>query len=120
MACLFWELISVSLGISRQDGTVVFDFSLQVKLGSTGSPVFTGSFAHGSPSERFLYLGWRDVRGAFAQRLKLPLAGITWEDVQASIDRQKRLVGTLVDHHPRVTSTGANIGGSRPIEWLLL
>ncbi len=107
------------LGAVCPNGTVVFDFVLQVKTGTSEAPILLGDFAHGPPSGRFLYLGWRNTQGAFAQRLKLPLGGITWDDIRAAWDQQKPLLGTLVDHHPRVTSTGANIGGTRPISWLV-
>jgi len=107
------------LGAPGANGTTVFELTLQVKPGATDAPVLTGEFAHGPPAGRFIYLGWRGAHGAFAQRLKLPLAGITWNDVREAHDRQQPLVGTLVDHHPRVTSTGANIGGTRPMTWAL-
>lgn len=107
------------LGKAGAKGTVVFDFALQVKDGSSEVPVLLGDFAHGPPSARFVYLGWRNEQGAFAQRLKLPLSGITWSDVREAQRRGQPLVGTLVDHHPRVTTTGANIGGMRPMVWAL-
>ncbi len=107
------------LGTAGAKGTVVFDFTLQVKAGSGDALVLTGDFAHGPPSARFIYLGWRNEQGAFAQRLKLPLSGITWSEVREARRRGEPLVGTLVDHHPRVTTTGANIGGTRPMSWRL-
>jgi Family of unknown function (DUF5990) len=107
------------LGAAGPSGTVVFNLSLQLKPGSAGAPVVTGPFAHGPSTGRFLYLGWRNAQGGFAQRLKLPLGGISWTDIGDSIGRQEPLVGILVDRHPRVTSSGANIGGSRPISWAL-
>jgi hypothetical protein len=103
-------------GIACPDGTVRFDLTLQVKPGKD-APVLLGSFAHGPPDGRFLYLAWAEADGRYAQRLKLPLGGITWDDIRAASGQNKPLVGVLVDHHPRVTSTGANIGGSRPISW---
>ena len=107
------------VGDRRPDGTVVFNLTLQVKLDGSDAPVFGGPFTHGPPSGRFLYLGWRGERGGFAQRLKLSLGTITTNDVREALARQDPLVGTLVDHHPRATSTGTNIGGSRPISWAL-
>lgn len=98
-------------------GTVVFELQFQAKSNGSDTAVLTGSFAHGPPSGRFIYLGWRDLLGGFAQRLKLPLGTITWGDICAAISVQRPLVGTLVDHHPKATSTGANIGGTRPITW---
>jgi len=106
-------------GAAGPGGVLVFDFALQLKAQDTDAPVFTGDFAHGPPAARFLYLGWRDARGAFARRLKLPLAGIGWDAVRAARERRAPLVATLVDHHPRATSTGANVGGSRPVAWAL-
>lgn len=106
-------------GVPGPDGSVVFDLTLQVKSTDSDAPVFAGTFVHGPPAGRFLYLGWRNAQGAFAQRLKLPLASITWADVRLALDKQEPLVGTLVDHHPKATSTGANIGGTRSMSWVL-
>ncbi len=104
-------------GTPGAGGGVVFEFALRAKPSASGAALLSGDFAHGPPSARFLYLGWRNVDGHFAQRLKLPLATIGWDDVRHALERQAPLVGTLVDHHPRATSTGANIGGTRPIAW---
>lgn len=109
----------LQLATTGPDGTAIFELTLQVKNGKSGEAVLLGSFAHGSPGERFLYLAWAEDQGRLAQRLKLPLGSIGWDDIRASFEQQKPLVGVLVDHHPRVTSTGANIGGSRPIAWKL-
>lgn len=108
------------LGILAAGGTAIFELALQVKAGKSGEPVLLGSFAHGPPNGRFLYLAWAEEKGILAQRLKLPLGGIRWDDIRESCAQQKPLVGVLVDHHPRVTSTGANIGGSRPISWSVI
>jgi len=107
-------------GTPGPGGTTMFDFALTPKPHpSSGALVLAGDFAHGPPAARFLYLGWRHPNGAFAQRLKLPLAGIGWPDVTAAIGGGRPLAATLVDHHPRATSTGANIGGTRPVAWAL-
>jgi len=108
---------SLHLGTPGPDGKVVFELTLQIKSEASDAPVFLGEFVHGPPKARFLYLGWRNAQGAFAQRLKLPLGTISWNDVREARERQVPLVGILIDHHPRATSTGANIGGSRPISW---
>ena len=47
-------------GAPSPDGTVVFDLTLQLKPEGSDAPVLTGSFAHGPPAGRFLYLGWRN------------------------------------------------------------
>ncbi|HEY9025111.1 MAG TPA: DUF5990 family protein [Burkholderiaceae bacterium] len=105
------------VGSPRPDGSTVFEFELRAKPHESGVAVLSGAFAHGPPAARFLYLGWRNAQGAFAQRLKLPLAGIAWPDVAAAIDGGRPLAATLVDRHPRATSTGANIGGTRHVDW---
>ncbi len=101
------------------DGVAAFDFSLEVKPEGDGPPVFTGPFAHGTPSGRFLYLSWREPRGGFAQRLKLPLGSISWEQIRQALDTGAPLVCVLVDKHPKATTTGANIGGTREVVWKL-
>ena len=100
-------------------GAVVFDFTLQVKSLDARAVVLTGDFAHGSPAERFLYLGWRNTAGGFAQRLKLPLFTITSVQVREALAKGTHLTATLLDHHPRATTTGANIGGARKVDWTL-
>ncbi len=106
-------------GLPGPNGTAIFDLSLHVKSTDTDAPVFVGDFAHGPPAGRFLYLGWRNAQGGFDQRLKLPLGTITWEDLRPALARDEALVGILTDHHPKLTSTGENIGGTRAIAWQL-
>ncbi len=104
-------------GRAGSNGEVVFEVMLTVKAGSSGEPVLGGDFAHGPPAVRFLYLSWRRPDGlGHAQRLKLPLSGISSDLVRAAVARDAPLVGRLTDHHPRATSTGANIGGTRPVD----
>ncbi len=110
---------TLHVGVPGKAGAVVFDFALQVKSLDADQVVLVGDFAHGKPAERFLYLGWRNAHGAFAQRLKLPLHTITPAQAREAIAKGKPLVATLVDHHPRATTTGANIGGTRPVAWAL-
>jgi hypothetical protein len=100
-------------------GAVAFDFTLRVKAVDADAVVLVGDFAHGKPGERFLYLGWRNAAGNYAQRLKVPLSAITPDQVRRAVVDGKPLAATLVDHHPKATSTGANIGGTRPVAWAL-
>jgi hypothetical protein len=104
-------------GTPGPGSTVVFELTLQARPHGSGAAVLSGDFAHGPPAGRFLYLGWRNAQGAFAQRLKLPLSGIAWADAAAAIASQRLLAGTLVDHHPKATRTGVNIGGTRSVTW---
>jgi hypothetical protein len=101
-------------------GVVVFDATFTVKAGSAGELILAGDFAHGPPAGRFLYLSWRNPGGqGWAQRLKLPLAGIGWDVARMASARDVPVVGCLLDHQPRATSTGANIGGTRAVAWAL-
>jgi hypothetical protein len=104
-------------GTTQGPHVTAFDFELQVKAGTAGAVVLLGDFAHGSPAERFLYLGWREPAGNFAQRLKVPLSTITATQVREAQERQVPLVAILRDHAPRATSTRANIGGTRAVPW---
>ena len=106
-------------GTPGAGGAVVFDFTLQAKSLDAATAVLIGDFAHGTPADRFVYLGWRNATGAFAQRLKLPLFTITSEQVRQALDKGRPLTATLLDHHPKATSTGANIGGARRVTWTL-
>ncbi len=99
------------------DGAVAFAFALDVKPGRSDAPVFVGPFAHGPPGKRFLYLGWRNRDGAFAQRLIIPLSAISWDQVRQAASAGAPLSCRLIDKHPRATSTGANIGGTRNVVW---
>lgn len=103
------------IGKTERDGRIVFDVSLELKPERTPTPVFLGDFAHGSPKERFLYLSWRNTNGAYAQRLKLPLAGITWR----AIDKAKGnpLTGEVAPSTKPRKPGGTNIGGTRAVMW---
>ena len=105
------------LGEAAPDGALVFDLELEVKPEGAGGPVFVGRFAHGPASDRFLYLSWRNATGEYAQRFKLPLSAITWPDIRSAQAADTPLVGDLVDLNPRATTSGANIGGTRPAIW---
>jgi hypothetical protein len=100
-------------------GAVAFEFTFRVKTLDASSVVLVGDFAHGKPAERFLYLSWRNAAGNYAQRLKLPLSGIAPAQAKQAIVDGKLLTTTLLDHQPRATSTGANIGGTRAVAWAL-
>jgi hypothetical protein len=103
------------IGKRGRDGRVVFEVALAVKPGKTPKPVFLGAFVHGPPKAQFLYLGWRNANGAYAQRLKLPLGGISWSDVEGA--GEAPLVGEVASSSkPRVPG-GTNVGGTRAVLW---
>jgi hypothetical protein len=104
------------LGKTERSGHVVFDVVLDLKPNAAG-PVFVGDFAHGPPKERFLYLSWRNANGAYAQRLKLPLGGISWSDIDKA--QKKPLVGEVAPSTKPRKPGGTNIGGTRAVVWKL-
>jgi len=106
-------------GTPGANGTVIFDLTFLLKSQDSEAPVLSGEFAHGPAAARFVYLGWRNAPGNFAQRLKLPLSTIAWDDLRRALKSQQPLSATLLDHHPKATTTGANVGGARPIAWVL-
>ena len=91
-----------------KNGALRFEFDARVKEGKDGQPVFLGPFVQGPPHERFVYLdigtyaGQRDT--PWGRRLKIPLRGITWNEVkQASRGSnllETRVPGTAKDGSP--------------------
>ncbi len=105
------------LGRTERSGHVLFDVVLDIKPERTTRPVFLGDFAHGPPKERFLYLSWRNSNGAYAQRLKLPLGGIAWSDIDKA--GNKPLTGEVAPSGKPRKPGGTNIGGTRAVVWRL-
>ena len=78
---------------------LVFEFELDVKQHTDNTPNFTGAYAYGTRAERFLYLtlmnlqeeSWKIIR-----RIKIPLNIITWEQVEALIDDQSKILKVAV------------------------
>gem|GEM_PF-879834 len=99
------------------DGAMAFDFSLTQRAGADGEPDFAGPFVHGPRGGRFIYLSWRNANGAYAQRFKFMLAGIPANRIAAARAGGHPLIGTVTIDQQRATTTGANVGGTRPIIW---
>ncbi len=84
------------------DGGLAFSLQLKVKQADTGQPNFTGTYAHGTVQDRFLYLtqkvrdgkGWRILK-----RLKIPLKSITWEQVEAVLTNPNAVLQVTVSGH---------------------
>ena len=85
-----------------------FEFPIRVKGNKDGQPNFLGSFAQGPASGRFIYLDIGTYAGhtntPWSRRLKIPLAGITWEMIEqaadASVVIEARVPGTGRDGGP--------------------
>ena len=86
-------------GDKTSSDTLIFEFELDVKQDTDESPNFTGSYAHGSPAERFLYLTLMTLQGdsqAIIKRIKIPLKTITWEQVQVVLDDDTKVLEVKV------------------------
>jgi hypothetical protein len=84
------------------DGKLVFDFSVKVQAGNADQhPVFTGRFASGPPSDRFVYLSWRSVRrNVYINRVKARLSNISWAMVRAAQKADRSLVAEMSGRGP--------------------
>ena len=73
-------------GSRQADGSLVFTCSVRVQTNAaTYQPNFLGSFAHGTPQQRFLYLSLRQRTGeptAWIRRVKIQLGSITWAQIE--------------------------------------
>lgn len=74
-------------GVECEDGSMQFECEVRVKRNpKTGSPNFLGPWVHGPSEARHLYLNWEgaedQVRVRFG-RMKIHLASITWEQIEA-------------------------------------
>lgn len=86
-------------GTPREDGALVFTCELKTAAGEgTEVPNFTGSFTHGTPKERFLYLSYGSQAGGvwnWMKRIKIPLKEITWEQVETAANDNHVLEATV-------------------------
>src|SRR4051794_28668993 len=72
-------------GTQQPDGALCFECELAVKPHATsGAPDFGGPFVQGPAGARFLYLGWRPLSGAWIKRFKIPLAQISWQQIEGA------------------------------------
>ncbi len=70
------------------DGSLQFECTLQLRKTAGGeAPDWTGAYVHGKPKQRFLYLSWgykQDNHWEWIKRIKIPLAGVTWQQIDAT------------------------------------
>ena len=75
-------------GEAVAENQLAFSFEMSAKQGKDGNPNFTGTFAHGTVKERFLYLTLKaqnaDESWRIMQRIKVHLKSITWEQVETA------------------------------------
>jgi hypothetical protein len=72
-------------GETQPDGSLRFACAVTVKYsGEEDPPDFSGAFVHGARGARFLYLSLRrQEEGRWERRLKIPLKGISAEQITA-------------------------------------
>lgn len=102
----FEKRIAVRLGIQKGKDVVddvpadtpqvSFTVPLRVEHSpETGKPNFLGPFAHGTPTERFIYLCCGERQGdewdGF-RRAKVHLKHLTWQQVEAAIQQEQPIV----------------------------
>ena len=91
-------------GRKLRGGLLSFEVTLDVKSKDVSeSPRFSGSFAHGSPSERFLYLSWKRQEprsDPWAWRIKIPLDGITWLMLREAARTGASIEASVVGRRP--------------------
>jgi hypothetical protein len=87
----------VHAGQPEADGSVVFDITVDVPDTGAGSPRFRGPFFHGPVGSPFLYLSWRmTAEGSpWIRRMKVPLSGITTEQITAAYEDGLALVARV-------------------------
>jgi hypothetical protein len=102
---------SVQQGSRLGDGRLAFDVTLRVKPGvDPERPVFLGEFTHGPPDARCLNLGWKPDRPGWINRVKVPLATLTWAQVRAAQECGRPLVADATGRQPHQP---------RPLDWTL-
>lgn len=83
-------------GIQQADGARVYTCEAQAKL-ANGQPDFSGAQVQGKQGVRFLYLSWAYVAGGWVQRIKIPLAGIRWEQIEQAASSASVLEAIIED-----------------------
>ncbi|GLC25279.1 DUF5990 family protein [Roseisolibacter agri] len=101
------------------DGLPYFACDLRARLdAATGAPVFLGPFAFGPPAGRFLYVSWSAVQPsdpgagrAMFRRAKVPLAAITWVQVEEAAGQPNVVLEATV---PGVARDGGPVCATVP------
>jgi hypothetical protein len=93
---------NIIAGTRLPNGALCFDFSLKVKEGADSEhPVFTGPFASGPVTDRFVYLSWWAIdRGDWINRLKARLATIDWKMVRNSQQQGRPITADMTGRGP--------------------
>jgi hypothetical protein len=102
-------------GELQEDGSLVFDFVLQVKAGRDSlRPAFPGRFASGTVDDRFVYLSWPSVpSGVWVNRVKARLGGVDWAMVREAQASDRPLVADRTVARRQTETGGMSAGVSR-------
>lgn len=81
-----------------------FEFPVKVRPGKDQQPNFTGDFVQGPVGDRFVYINIGTYAGQantqWSRRLKIPLAGISWDMLRAGKVIAARVPGTAKNGEP--------------------
>jgi len=87
-----------------QKGDLRFEFEVRVGEGKEGEPNFLGPFVQGPTGGRFVYIGIGTFAGQkdtlWSRRLKVPLSGISWNDIKKAKSFETHVQGTAKDGSP--------------------
>lgn len=88
-------------GQVQTDGSAHYELEVRAKWNpKTRGPNFLGPYVHGTPEARFLYLSWgyqNETEGRWLKRLKVHLASITWEQIEAVAQMEDGLLEARVE-----------------------
>ena len=73
---------SLDLGTRQADDTRMFTCSIEAKV-SENEVDFSGTVVQGLKGSRFLYLSWAYNTGGWIKRIKVPLSGITLQQIRS-------------------------------------
>jgi hypothetical protein len=88
----------LEMGSRQDDDSLVYTADLIAKPGADGGVDFSGAVVQGTPGGRFLYLslGYAGtLTPEWIKRIKVPLMGIRWEQVEAAHAQGKALETTV-------------------------
>ncbi|HYN89839.1 MAG TPA: DUF5990 family protein [Ardenticatenaceae bacterium] len=93
-------------GQKQGDGSIHYEFGVEARPDpQTAKPRFSSAFVHGSSATPFLYLSLKRKQAAespWIRRLKIPLASITW----AQVEQVARMESGILEARVAGTGTG--------------
>ena len=85
-------------GVVQEDGSLLFEFSLDVAFDDEHSLRWSGMYVYGSADARFLYLTLRekqDSRRLVVRRMKILVSDIPWDLAQSAVNHGEVLYGAV-------------------------